>query len=520
MDLLAGFVFSFLRMSAAYVLSFGFAVSYGAKAAQNPGSQRWMIPLLDLLQSIPILGFFPAAIFVLMRITGDGRLSTELAAVFLIFTSMAWNMAFSVFQSIRGIPRPLLEMSAAFNVKEPLRFIHLIYPACIPGLIFNSMLSCAGGWYFLIASEIIAVGPVKVELPGLGSYLLRAVERGDYGSALTGIAVLSSFTLVMDALVWKPLRTWSRRFRVEEYGTEEAQEGEQLVAYYRRARWFQFVRRALARSASALVLMSLRWNQAFASWSRTASRSRVGRVAGAILVVYAAIRVAQAGTGEGLLIPPEWHRLPGFLFFSLVRVIVAYGLTLLWTVPFALWASRSPRRFSVASAVSQVGASIPATALFPFLVVLLVSLPYGLEWASVVLVMTGMQWYLLFNLLAGTQAVPRDLREMGRVFSLPERLYLRAIVFPAAVPYFITGSITGWGGAWNALIVSEYLVFKGEEFVVPGIGSYLSRSAFEYGSLVGIFAGLILMSGVVLLINRLVWKPLQQEAEERYRVEF
>jgi NitT/TauT family transport system permease protein len=166
-----------------------------------------------------------------------------------------------------------------------------------------------------------------------------------------------------------------------------------------------------------------------------------------------------------------------------------------------------------------VGASIPATALFPFLIVLLVSLPMGLEVASILLVMTGMQWYLLFNLLAGSQAVPRDLIEMSRAFSLREKQYIRAILFPAMLPFFITGSVTGWGGAWNALIVSEYVVFKGSQFVVPGIGSYLSRSAFEYGNLWGMLAGLIFMSGAVLLINRLVWKPLQTKAEEKYRVE-
>jgi NitT/TauT family transport system permease protein len=518
MALLTDFFFSFVRMLAAFVLSFGFAVAYGGRAAQSPRNERWMIPLLDILQSIPILGFFPAAIFVLMRMTGGGRLSAELAAIFLIFTSMAWNMAFSVFQSIRGLPRSLLEMASAFGIKKPFRFIHIIYPVCIPGLVFNSMLSWAGGWYFLIASEIITVGPVKVELPGLGSYLMRAVERGDYGSALLAIAVLSGFTLAMDALVWKPLRTWSRRFKLEELGTDDAHEAQRLVVYYRQSRWFQFVRRQLSKIGIGCILMSAWFSRTFSKPYSLALRFGAGWVLVLIAIFWAGFSLFHHAS-SGFAFPPEIARLPLYFIFSLSRITSAYALTLLWALPFALWASRSPVRLSWASAFSQVGASIPATALFPFLIVLLVSLPMGLEVASILLVMTGMQWYLLFNLLAGSQAVPRDLIEMSRAFSLREKQYIRAILFPAMLPFFITGSVTGWGGAWNALIVSEYVVFKGSQFVVPGIGSYLSRSAFEYGNLWGMLAGLIFMSGAVWLINRLVWKPLQTKAEEKYRVE-
>ncbi|MHA2620848.1 MAG: ABC transporter permease subunit [bacterium JZ-2024 1] len=518
MDLLLGFIASLLRMVAAYALAFGFSVAYGARAAQSRRDERWMIPLLDLLQSIPILGFFPAAIFVLMRVTGGGRFSAELAAVFLIFTSMAWNMAFSVFQGIRGIPRPMLEMATAFGITEPFRFVHLTYPACIRGLIFNSMMSWAGGWYFLVASEIIAVGPVKVELPGLGSYLMRAMERGDYGSALTALALLSGFILGMDIVVWRPLRAWSRRFTMDEYGTDESDAGSELVHYYRQASWFQFLRKLLSRIGLFFIRENMKWNQRLSPIVTQMVRLKLGWFLLLTIFVWSAVTLVFSAKPL-TWIPPDWNRLPVYASLSLLRILVAYGFALAWTGAFSLWASHSELRTSIASVISQVGASIPATALFPFIIFLFAPLRWGMEFAAVILVMTGMQWYLLFNLLAGIRAVPKELKEMSAAFALPGRAYVTTILAPSAFPYLITGSITGWGGAWNALILSEYVVLEGEKYLVPGIGSYLSRSAFDLGSLSGLFAGLIFLSGMVLLIERLVWKPLERQAHERYRVE-
>lgn len=518
MTLFMGFAASLLRMILGYIVAFIFSVVYGAKAAQSPRNERWMIPLLDLLQSIPILGFFPVAIFVLMRLTGGGRFSAELASIFLIFTSMAWNMAFSVFQSIRGIPRPLLEMAAVFQVRQPWRFLNIIYPACIPGLVFNSMVSWASGWYFLVASEIIAVGPVKVELPGLGAYLMKAVERGDFGGAVGAVVLLSAFTLGMEAVVWRPLRTWSQRFKMEEIGSDEIREGSRMVIYYRQARWFQFVRGLLSRIGIWGVRAGLNVNRRLSQWTGLAVKYRVGWVLLVLGVVWAMYALVGSG-GARVLIPPEWKMLLVFSGLSLMRIVAAYLLALAWTVPFSLRASRSRWCLSVATVISQIGASIPATALFPFLVFVLRRVRGGPELASIILIMTGMQWYLLFNLLAGTQAVPQDLKEMATIFGIGWRLYTRAILRPTVFPYFVTGSITGWGGAWNALIVSEYVVFEGKEYVLPGIGAYLSRSAFESGNLPGLFTGLALMSVMVLVLNRLVWKPLERKAAEKYRVE-
>ncbi len=516
---------SLYRVLIAYFLSLIFAISYGITAARTPLAERIMIPIIDVAQSVPVIGFFPAAIYFFISLGGNTRFGIELASIFLIFTSQAWNMALGVFEAIKTIPTDIAEAVAAYGGNGWLRFKRLFLPASIPKLVYNSILSWVAAWYFLIACEIITIGDARYKLPGLGTLLMDSAETGQVGPLIAGLLALLFVIVTMDFLVWQPLSVWAEKFRYEfAAGTltpQIATIGSPLAPFVLR----------LVRAGASVVRLA--WGVVKARMPGWYKRSisallscgalwrAIRRVLGGALIA-----LVLYGAGDGLVAlirvlrrpwPAQAHLIPLAAGASILRLMIAYALSLAWTLPCALAASESQRFSRRLAPIAQIAGSIPATALFPLIVAAVVELTGNMNLASVLLLLTGMQWYLLFNLTAGVRQIPEDLREAVRAFGLSRTATWRKLTLPALTPSLITGSITAWGGGWNALIVSEYFTYQGHHYQVLGLGAMLDVATYQSGDNLMILLALLSMVAIVMSLNRLVWRPLYRFATERYR---
>lgn len=496
---------SLIRMTAAYLVSLVFSLAYGIAAASSRRTEGVLIPLLDVLESVPVLGFFPVALALL--VPAGGGLGAEAAAVFLIFTSQAWNMAFSVYESTKLIPGELRLVAKSFGLPPAQVLVKLVVPAAIPKLVYNSMMSWAGGWYFLIACEIITLGGRRVELPGIGSFLMDTVSAGRLELTALGLASLVTLIVLMDLVVWRPAQAWAGRFSYDV-------------------------------GPSAVVRHPRHWKQLAwlpkISWRRLAEplRTATGRLAPLYAPAHLVVRAmalaaagllsyftARLAVDVALLLLPPWPQaalsIPLAVLASAARLLAAYALSLAWTLPVAIWAVGSERRLRFLLPLLEIGASVPATALFPFLVLFVVRLGGGAEVPAVLLIMTGMQWYLAFNILGGLRAIPADLSEALDSLGVRGLLRLRRFTLPAILPSLITGSITGWGGGWNSLVLAEYISLSGSTYVAFGIGAVLSQATYS-GEAKLMALSLVAMVGAVVGINLLVWQRLYRLAASRY----
>jgi len=519
---------SFYRMLAAYLIALLFSVIYGMNAARGGAYERIMIPAIDIAQSVPVVGFFPAAVYFFVALAHGSRLGVEMAAVFLIFTSQAWNMALGVYEAVKTIPGDSIEALEAFGARGWIKFKRLLLPASVPKLVYNSILSWVAGWYFLIACEIITVGPASYRLPGLGSFLWEAAEKGAMFDLAAGLLTLLAIIVVMDLLVWQPLSTWSEKFRYEFAASSDAARSLGMFDA------LSGVGPAITRALRAILVPPIRLigrTLRAGPQHEILSPEQSKRVAAIVrIVVITSILIFFAWVvGRGLIAlirtlsepwPSDVRMIPEAIAFSTFRMIVAYLISLAWTVPVALAASESPRFKRILSPVAEIVGSMPATALFPVIVLFVIRVTGGMNLASILLILTGMQWYLLFNLLAGVNQVPEDLKEAARAFGLSRYATWRKLILPAVTPSLITGSITGWGGGWNALIVSEYFVYQQHTYQVIGIGALLDAATYKSGNGVMILLSLLSMILVVLLLNRLMWRRLYNIATERYRLDY
>ena len=524
--------YSFLRMTAAYALSLGFALAYGYYAATHRSGERVMIPILDILQSVPILGFFPFAILFFASLTPNSWPGPNFASVFLIFTSMAWNMVFGVYESLKTLPDELREAAATFRLRGLLLFRRVLLPATMNRLIYNTVLSWTAGWFFLVEAEIFTTNSSQV-LPGIGSFLSFAASRSDYNAFLAGIIVLVLVIVALDFVVWRPLGRWAERFRYDTSPSGEAVEAQpssSALGPIRRAAAFvtRGVRTGVSRLSTPLVQLA----SITARPPREGARRRqwVGYVAlGAILVVSWLILIAIVIGVWGILTRPiepsvftRIELLPLAMGASTLRVTASYILCLAIALPLALYMARRPRAARVGLPTVEVIASFPATALFPVIIFGLI--PFiSAEGASILMLMTGMLWYLFFNILAGIRGFPPDLEEAARSYGLKGRTLLTRVLLPGIFPALITGSITAFGGGWNTLIVAEYLSVgngaSGHSLSLFGIGQ-----AIDIGYALPNQAGwplmvcaLLTLVATVVAINELIWKPLYRRAVEKYR---
>jgi NitT/TauT family transport system permease protein len=511
-------VLSTLRMMAAYGLSLAFSLVYGYMAATRRRAEKLMMPLLDVLQSVPILSFLPAVLLSFSAILPEA-LAAEAASIVLIFTSQVWNLTFAWYQSLTTIPKELREASSAFGFDFWLRLKTLELPFAAISLVWNSMMSWAGGWFFLMAAEIFTVGDRDFRLVGLGAYLHEAAVQGNVAALGWGIGALGFVIAALDQLLWRPLLAWSHRFKMEMLEGErppsswwyEALRSSRLLDTFRRGAWEPFSRRLDAGFHRQIPASE---QQALASDWISPLVYPVLAVAGAV-PVYFAYRAA----GMLAAVPPvQWAAIGQGLLLTGLRVSAALVFALAWTLPLGVAIGASSRIAGWLQPVVQVAASVPATALFPALLLLLLDLPGGLDLAAVLLMLMGAQWYLLFNVIAGAATIPVDLRYTCALLGLSRWERWRTLVLPALFPFVVTGAITAAGGAWNASVVAEYVHFGGRTVKTVGLGSLIAEATAE-GDFPLLLAATLTMVLAVVALNRLVWRPLYRLAEERFRLE-
>lgn len=506
------------RMFAAYLLSLLFTLVYGRIAAYNQQAEKLLMPLLDVLQSVPILSFLPVVLLSLSALLPQG-IAAELASIVLIFTSQAWNLTFSWYQSLSTIPKELREASNIFRLNTWLRFKNLELPFGMISLVWNSMMSWAGGWFFLMAAEIFTVGSRDFRLAGLGAYLYEAANQNDYTAIAWGLGVLIFTVVVMDQLVWRPLIVWSERFKVEMVDTD-IMPSSWFFDLTGNARLLLMIKKRIINPLSEKIDRIAVNRFPFVSqtedirstqkWQRTAFTGLF-----IIIVFYGLYRA-----GIMLINVPleQWKHISVSILLTLLRVFIALLIASAWTIPLGVAIGTNRRLAGILQPVVQIIASIPATALFPVILLAVLKLPNGLNLAAILLMLMGTQWYLLFNVIAGANAIPQDLKYTTQLMQIHGWQRWRTLIFPAIFPYFITGAITASGGAWNASIVAEYQSFGGDTFSVTGIGSMIAKATAS-GNYPVLLAATLTMVLVVILINRLLWRRLYKLAEDRFRME-
>jgi NitT/TauT family transport system permease protein len=515
--------YSLLRMILAYILSLIFTLIYGHVAATRRQAERVMVPLLDILQSIPILSFLPAVVLALVAAFPHSNIGLELASILLIFTSQVWNMTFSFYHSVRTLPGDLQEFTAIARLRPWLRFLKLEVPSAMIGLIWNSMMSWAGGWFFLMASEQFVLGDRSFQLPGLGSYLQAAANTGNIAALLMGMFTLIALIILLDFLFWRPLVAWADKFKLEQNSDNDPPTSP-VLDLLRNSALIDFLRRRVFRPiGEQLARLLNRW-QSLSDSNVLAKRPSTHKPATSILVtrvlqlLFLAIVLYSLWNMFLLLAHVDlatWGNLLLAAGATWLRTLAALAIGVAWTVPVGVAIGLSPRWSRLLQPVVQVVASIPATAFFPVLLPLLIALPGGLSLAATVLMLLGTQWYILFNVIAGAMAIPGDLKEATIIYHVTSWRRWRTLILPTIFPYLVTGMLTASGGAWNANIVSEFVQFNNKTETTLGLGASIAVAA-NAGNFAVLLAGTVLMAAVVVLINRLLWKRLYTLAERHY----
>ncbi len=505
--------FSLCRGVAAFGLSFVFTLIYGYVAARVRGADRVMLPVLDILQSIPVLGFMPGVVLALAALFPRTNVGLELAAVVMIFTGQVWNMTFSFYHSLRAIPADLIEAAAVYRFGWWRRFTRVELPYSTVGLVWNGMMSMAGGWFFLTINEAFRLGDRDFRLPGVGAYMSVAIDRNDLGGMIAAVVAMVIMIVVVDQLFWRPLVAWSNKFKFEDVGATTTTES-WVLDLLRRTRFYTWLRERRARRALGADASVPR-----APSSRAAIPSSAGRW---ISIGALAAFVALCGWGTyrlaGLLVrlgSSDWWAILRASGFTLVRTTVAVAVGSLWAIPAGIYIGTHPRASRILQPVVQVAASFPAPMLFPLVLLVLARIEVSLSAGSVVLMMLGTQWYILFNVIAGAMSIPHELEEAATVYKFTRIQRWRLVLLPGVFPSLATGWVTAAGGAWNASIVSEYVHAGGTLRTTDGLGALISTAA-ETGQFALLAAGVLTMAVLVVLINRTFWKRLYDLAERKY----
>ena len=523
--------FSLLRITAAYALSLAFALSYGYIAARSRAAERIMLPLLDVLQSIPVLSFLPGVILAMVALFPTRQIGLEIGSILLIFTGQVWNMAFSFHASLKNLPTDLREAAEIYRFGAWQRFAEVELPYGAIGLAWNSMMSVAGGWFFLMVCEMFVLGHRDFRLPGLGSYLQAAASAGDTAAIAWGLAAMIGVIVLLDQLVWRPVLVWAEKFKMEQVAAGPPAHST-VLELLRRSRVVTALRRkVLSPAADRGIRFFAR--RAEAERAETAGSAAVG--AGATktrwhpeLWLFRLLTVAAVG-GVSYALFRAGAMLSGLNLQALreialgavatfLRVLAALAIGAAWAVPAGVAIGSNPKLARYMQPLAQIAASVPATALFPVVLLVLVRVGGGLGIASIVLILLGTQWYILFNVIAGASALPSDLREVAGIYRFRGVERWRVLILPGIFPYLVTGMVTAAGGAWNASIVAEYFHFKGRILSTPGLGATIAK-ATDAGAYDVLLAATIVMSAMVVTTNRLLWRRLYTLAETRFRLE-
>ncbi len=509
-----------LRMLAAMVASLVFTLTYATLAAKSRRAGFVLIPLLDILQSVPVLGYLSFTVVFFLSLFPGSIFGAELAAIFAIFTSQAWNMAFSFHQALRTVPLDLDEAARAFRFSAWQKFWRLEFPFAVPGLVWNMMMSMSGGWFFVVASEAITVGDQQIALPGIGSYVALAIERENLGAIGYAVLAMTVVIIVYDQLLFRPLVVWADNFRVTQVAAQAVPHS-WFLHLLRRASVMQRAARPASIGLHRLLrsrLLNLVPARASATDGQRPSRllDAVWFVAVGLAVAWiAAAIIRYVATGARLV--DVWTTVE-LGSFTLARVAILVALASLVWVPVGVMIGLRPKLAERIQPVAQFLAAFPANLLFPLFVIPIVR--FGLNadiWLSPLMIL-GTQWYILFNVIAGTTAYPTDFLETAKNFHFHGWQWWRIAILPGIFPYYITGAITASGGAWNASIVSEVASWGNDHLVAHGLGAYIAEMTVA-GDFPRIVLGIAVMSVFVVLFNRLLWRPLYAYGERHFRLD-
>jgi NitT/TauT family transport system permease protein len=506
-----------LRMFAAIFASLIFTFVVATLAAKSKKAELIIVPALDILQSVPVLGFLTFTVTFFIGLFPRSELGVECAAIFAIFTSQAWNMAFSFYQSLRNLPVDLEEVSQQFHLSPWMRFWRLELPYAIPALIWNTMMSMSGGWFFVVACEAITVGTTTVTLPGIGSWLALANERSDTAAVIWAVAAMAVVIVLYDQLLFRPIVAWADKFRFEQTASQDRPQS-----------WFfDLLRRTrlLGRLAAPLTGLIARIPPPPRPKIRPPAVRLDSRLSTAVDFLWGALVVAGAAWGAWMVVRyishtvslPEAVHVFGLGALTLLRVVVLIALASLIWVPIGVWIGLRPVWAERVQPIAQIMAAFPANVLFPIVVGLIVAWRLNPNiWLSPLMIL-GTQWYILFNVIAGASALPNDMKEAGQIFHMRSWQRWRDMILPGIFPYYITGALTASGGSWNASIVAEVASSGHTQLQAAGLGSYIAKATAD-GDFRHVALGIAVMSFFVILLNRSLWRPLYAYGERRFRI--
>ncbi|MBB5062545.1 ABC transporter permease subunit [Granulicella mallensis] len=514
--------YSIVRIGLAYILSLLFAVGYGYVAAYSRRLEPLMVAGLDICQSIPVLSFLPGVMLAMVALFPTRQIGVEMGAILLIFTGEVWNMAFSFYSSIKSIPRELSEAASIYRFSRWQRLWQLELPYGAIGLVWNSMVSVAGGWFFLMACEMFVLGTRDFRLPGLGSYLQTAASENDTRAIVMGLAVMIGIIVAIDQLIWRPAIVWSDKFKFEQV-EGGAHVRSPLLHLLTHSGALRTLRRHTLDPVSENIYCSLAQRRerrlSLADGVTEKKGSAWFRWVAVLLLLVAVIYLAS----EALILlrqvrAPQLVAVLHGAAATFLRVNIALVIAAAWTIPVGVAIGFNPKLARIAQPLAQIAASVPATALFPVILLALIRVGGGMGIASILLMLIGTQWYILFNVIAGAMAIPSDLREVAQLFHFSTLQRWRTVILPGIFPFLITGMVTASGGAWNASIIAEYFHLNNQTMQTVGLGAQIS-SATDHGEFHLLLLSTIVMALMVVTINRLVWRPLYRLSETRYKLD-
>ena len=507
---------SVFRMMLALIASLIFTIIYGSLAARSRRLGKVLIPLLDILQSVPILGFLSATVTIWLVIFPGSMMGVEAASIFAIFTSQAWNMTFSFHRSLLSEPKELDEAVRSLQLTHWQRFWVLDMPNAMIPLLWNCMMSVGGGWFFLTASEMISVNNHTYALPGVGSFVAQSAAENKLGNIWWAILSMIVVVLAIDFFLWKPLTAWAERFRITQSASDEERKSA-VLTLIRHSHADEVISKLFSPIREWLEIITRPFGRTGSQWPRKASQRKLGdlvfNIVMAVLILGLAAQMLYfVATRTGLQEFATAGAL-GALTFARVAVLI-FVSSLIW-VPVGVYIGMNPKISRIMQPVVQILASFPANFVFPFAMMWFMAWHIDLGWGSIILMALGTQWYILFNVIAGASAIPDDLREMTRSFRLNRMLKWKTLVLPAIFGSWCTGGITAAGGAWNASIVSEIVEYGKNHMATQGLGAYITN-ATTVGDSVKTLVGVTVMSLIVVLSNRLFWTPLQRYSAKRF----
>ncbi|MBS0286629.1 MAG: ABC transporter permease subunit [Proteobacteria bacterium] len=512
-------VSSIIRIAIALLFSLLFTFTIATLAAKSQRAERFILPFIDIMQSVPVLGFLSISILAFIYLFPGSQLGPECAAIFAIFTSQAWNIAMSFYQSLRTVPKDLNEAADMFHLTPWQRFWRLEVPFATPGLIWNTMMSISSSWFFVVASEAISVNNQNITLPGIGSYIYKATQESNYQAIYYAILTMFIVIIIYDQLLFRPLVAWSEKFKVE--ANPEVYADSWFLNLLQRAKLIQFVfsfllnirdlftipfssREHTPRKISPKIRQAITWT-AITFWN---SFLFIGIIASCIILarfIYTEVTLSEVIDVFGL----------GLLTATKIAIMVIL-CSLIW-VPIGVWVGLRPKTANVVQLFAQIFASFPANIIYPVLYVYIVTFHLNIDIWTAPLLILGTQWYILFNVVAGASSLPQDLHLVAQNYGLKGWLWWRKLILPGIYPYYITGAMTAVGGSWNASIIAEVVSSGGQTLLSKGLGSYITQYT-TVGDFPRIALGIAVMSIYVVVINRLVWQKLYDMAEERFQI--